>query len=52
VLRNWLRDQKADPNEAFLGKGAIKPAQAELDRPRKENAKLKLDRDIPKPQSI
>jgi transposase-like protein len=46
VLRKWLRDQKADPKEAFPGKGVMKPEQAELDRLRKENAKLKMERDI------
>ncbi len=34
------------PKQAFPGKGVMKPEQAELDRLRKEVAKLKMERDI------
>ena len=46
VLRKWVRELTADPQQAFPGKGVIKPEQAEIDRLRKEVAKLKMERDI------
>ncbi len=46
VLRKWVREATADPQEAFPGKGVMKPEQAEIDRLRKEVAKLKMERDI------
>lgn len=54
VLRKWIREQAADPQEAFPGKGVMKPEQAELERLRKKVAKLKMERDIlkkPRPTS-
>ena len=46
VLRKWVRELAADPQHAFPGKGVMKPEQAEIDRLRKEVAKLKMERDI------
>ena len=46
VLRKWVREATADSQEAFPGKGVMKPEQAEIDRLRKEVAKLKMERDI------
>ena len=46
VLRKWIRQAEADHQEAFPGKGVMKPEQAEIDRLRKEVAKLKMERDI------
>lgn len=46
VLRRWMRELTQDPSEAFPGKGVMKPEQAEIDRLRKEVAKLKMERDI------
>ena len=46
VLRKWVRDWAADPQQAFPGQGVMKPEQAEIDRLRKEVAKLKMERDI------
>ena len=46
VLRKWIREGEADPQEAFPGRGVMKPEQAEIDRLRKEVAKLKMERDI------
>jgi transposase len=46
VLRKWMREQAADPQQAFPGKGMMKPEQAEIDRLKKENAKLRMERDI------
>ena len=46
VLRKWIRDAAADPARAFPGHGQMKPEQQEIDRLRKEVAKLKAERDI------
>ena len=46
VLRKWVRELATDPQQAFPGKGVMKPEQAEIDRLRKEVAKLKMERDI------
>ena len=46
VLRKWVREQSADPQQAFPGNGQMKPEQLEIDRLRKEVAKLKAERDI------
>ena len=46
VLRKWMREAAADPQHAFPGQGVMKPEQAELERLRKENAKLKMERDL------
>ena len=46
VLRKWVRDIAADPQHAFPGHGQMKPEQLEIDRLRKEVAKLKAERDI------
>lgn len=45
-MRRWMRELAQDPREAFSGKGVMKPEQAEIDRLRKEVAKLKMERDI------
>ena len=46
VLRKWVREASADPHHAFPGQGVMKPEQAEIERLRKEVAKLKMERDI------
>jgi len=46
VLRKWVRESAADPQHAFPGQGQMKPEQAEIDRLKKEVAKLKMERDI------
>lgn len=46
VLCKWLRELGADPKQAFPGKGVMKPEQAEIDRLKKEVAKLRVERDI------
>ena len=45
-LRAWMRELTADSQQAFPGKGVMKPEQAEIERLRKEVAKLKMERDI------
>jgi transposase len=46
VLRKWVRDHDADPPSAFPGHGQMRPEQMEIDRLRREVAKLKAERDI------
>ena len=46
VLRRWVRELTADPQQAFAGNGVMKPEQAEIERLRKEVSKLKMERDI------
>ena len=46
VLRKWIKEYGADPVQAFPGHGQMKPEQVEIDRLRKEVAKLKAERDI------
>ena len=46
VLRKWVRELVADPQQAFPGKGAMKADQAEIERLKKEVAKLRMERDI------
>ena len=46
VLRKWVREANSDPQHAFPGHGQMKPEQLEIDRLRKEVAKLKAERDI------
>jgi transposase len=46
VLRKWVRDAAADPQQAFPGHGQMKPDQLEVARLRKELAKVKAERDI------
>lgn len=48
VLRKWVREATADPQQAFPGQGAMKPEQAELEHLRKENVKLRMERDLSK----
>ncbi len=46
MLRRWLKEFDADPNDAFPGLGQMKPEQLEIDGLRKEVARLKAWRDI------
>ncbi len=46
VLRKWVREAALDLQQAFPGQGVMKPEQAELERLRKENAKLRIERDL------
>ena len=46
VLRKWVRELVSDPRQAFPGQGQMKPEQAEIERLKKEVAKLKMERDI------
>jgi transposase len=46
VLHQWVKDVSADPSHAFPGHGQMKPEQLEIERLRREVAKLKAERDI------
>lgn len=46
VLRRWMRDVAADGRHAFPGNGQVRPEQQEIDRLRREVAKLRAERDI------
>ncbi len=46
VLRRWIKEAGADPRQAFPGQGQLRPEQLEIDRLRREVAKLKAERDI------
>ena len=46
VLRKWIRDATVDPQHAFPGQGVMRPEQPQLERLRKENAKLRMERDL------
>lgn len=46
VLRKWVKELAADPGHAFPGHGQMKPEQLEIERLRREVAKLKAERDI------
>lgn len=55
VLRKWVKEFGSDPVQAFPGHGQVKPEQQEIERLRREVAKLKAERDIlkerPQPSS-
>lgn len=46
LLRKWVKDFAADPQNAFPGQGQMKPEQLEIERLRREVHKLKAERDI------
>ena len=43
VLRKWVKEFAADPGHAFPGHGQMRPEQLEIDRLRREVAKLKAE---------
>ncbi len=46
VLRKWVREKATDLGSAFPGHGVMKPEQQEIERLRRELAKMKAERDI------
>jgi transposase len=46
MLRRWAKELTADPAQAFPGHGQSKPEQVEIERLRREVAKLRAERDI------
>ena len=45
-LRHWKRQFESDGNQAFPGKGNLSSEKEELRRLRKENKRLRMERDI------
>ena len=45
-FRTWVKEFATDPAQAFPGQGQMKPEQLEIERLRREVAKLKAERDI------
>jgi transposase len=46
VISRWKRELKLDGEQAFPGKGRVKPEDAELRRLKRENERLRRERDI------
>ena len=46
VLRRWVQECTGDPEQAFPGRGHMKPEPGELAQLRREVLKLKAERDI------
>jgi transposase len=46
VVSRWVREAKADRQQAFPGRGVMKPDDAEVARLKRELAKVKAERDI------
>ncbi len=46
VLRKWVREAEVDPHSAFPGNGQMKPESQEIERLRRELARMKAERDI------
>ena len=46
VINRWKRELKADNEQAFPGKGHLKPQDEELHRLKRENERLRRERDI------
>ena len=46
VLRRWKMTVEAEGSDAFPGKGHMTPEKEELARLRKENKRLRMERDI------
>jgi transposase len=45
-LWRWKKEFEDDPDHAFPGKGHLKPAEDEIARLRRENRRLRQERDI------
>lgn len=48
VLRKWVKDAKEHGVQAFPGQGRMRPDDAEVARLKRELAKTRAERDIPK----
>ena len=46
MLHRWIEEYRTYGEEAFVGKGNQRPADAELKRLRKENERLKMENEI------
>ena len=52
MLRKWKRRLESNVTEAFPGKGHLPAEQAEVERLRQENKRLRMERDILKKATI
>ena len=46
MLYRWVDEYQTDPENAFVGKGRQKPADAELKKLQKENERLRMENEI------
>jgi len=46
MLSRWKRERERHGEQAFPGKGKMKPEQTEIHRLRQENKRLRMERDI------
>jgi transposase len=46
MLRKWKKKFESDGQQAFPGSGHLKPEEEELRRLRRENERLRMERDI------
>ncbi len=46
VLRKWVREAEGDCGSVFQGHGNMRPEQQEIERLRRELARMKAERDI------
>ncbi len=46
IIRRWKRELRKDGDQAFPGKGRLKPDDDELRRLKRENERLRTERDI------
>ncbi len=46
TLHRWRRELAEDGTDAFRGNGRLRPAEEELARLRRENAELRMEREI------
>ena len=46
MLYEWIRQYETYGEDAFVGKGHLRPADAELKKLRKENERLKMENEI------
>lgn len=46
VIGRWVRENQADKNHAFPGRGQMKPDDAEVARLKRELIRVKAERDI------
>jgi transposase len=52
MLRKWRRQLQSDPQDAFPGKGRMKPLEEEIHRLRRENTQLREERDFLKKAAV
>lgn len=52
LLRKWVLELRGESQQTFPGNGKQKAQDVEIARPRKEVAKLKMDRDILKEDAV